>query len=134
MELFARIDCNFIPVRELEASVEWYTKKIGCKLMWIHGDYAALNVNSVHPEEGQANTKLGQAMVTLVQTSDFQPLHFSYQDRKHPVINLYTKDISQTHAFLSANEVEVSAINDFGKMQGFDFYDLNGHLIGVCSF
>ena len=58
----------------------------------------------------------------------------TFDNRKHPVINFYTKDIYHTHTILKNNEVEVSDINEYGPLKGMDFYDLNGHLLGICSF
>ncbi|KOR90243.1 VOC family protein [Paenibacillus solani] len=133
-DILSRIDCNFIPVKNISESIDWYVNKLGCKFMWHDGGYAALNVTMNQPKEGQGNIVLGQAMITLVQADEIVPLTFSFDHRKHPVINFYTSDIYYTHSQLKENGVEVSEINEYGPLKGMDFVDLNGHLLGVCSF
>jgi len=133
-DILSRIDCNFIPVRNISESIEWYVKKLGCKFMWQDGDYAALNVTLNNPVEGQGNIELGQAMITLVQVNEVIPLSFLFEDRKHPIINFYTNDIFSSHKALKENGVQVSEINDFGQVKGMDFSDNNGHLLGICCF
>jgi catechol 2,3-dioxygenase-like lactoylglutathione lyase family enzyme len=133
-DILTRIDCNFIPVSNIVESIDWYVNKLGCKFMWHDGGYAALNVTLNNPKEGQGNIALGQAMITLVQADTVSPLFFMFDKRKHPIINFYTADIAYTHQMLKDNGVEVSQINDFGPMQGMDFTDNNGHLMGICSF
>jgi len=134
IDILSRIDCNFIPVKNISESIDWYVKKLGCKFMWHDGGYAALNVTMNQPKEGQGNIILGQAMITLVQADEVVPLTFSFDNRKHPIINFYTSDIHYTFSQLKENEVEVSEINEYGSLKSMDFIDLNGHLFGVCSF
>ncbi|WNR43668.1 VOC family protein [Paenibacillus roseipurpureus] len=134
MDILNRIDCNFIPVINILESIDWYVNKLGCKFMWHDGGYAALNVTLNNPIEGQGNIKLGQAMITLVQADEVNPLYFTFDGRKHPIINFYSKDIIYTHQTLKDNGVEVSPINDYGSLKGMDFVDINGHLMGICSF
>jgi catechol 2,3-dioxygenase-like lactoylglutathione lyase family enzyme len=133
-DILSRIDCNFIPVKNISESIEWYVNKLGCKFMWHDGEYAALNVTLNDPVEGQGNIVLGQAMITLVQVNEVIPLSFLYEDRKHPILNFYAKDILFTHKALKENGVQVSEINDYGQVKGMDFIDNNGHILGVCSF
>lgn len=133
-DILNRIDCNFIPVKNIVESIDWYVNKFGCKFMWHDGGYAALNVTVNHPKEGQGNIELGQAMITLVQADEVTPLAFGFDGRQHPVINFYTQDIHFTHEALVSNGVEVSEINEYGTLKSFDFYDLNGHIFGICSF
>jgi catechol 2,3-dioxygenase-like lactoylglutathione lyase family enzyme len=133
-DILARIDCNFIPVKNIAESIDWYVNKLGCKFMWHDGGYAALNVTVNNPPEGQGNIILGQAMITLVQADEFSPLSFTLDNRKHPIINFYTNDIAYTHETLKNNGVMVSDINEYGSLKGMDFTDINGHLLGICSF
>lgn len=133
-DILNRVDCIFIPVKNIAESIEWYVKKLGCKFMWHDGGYAALNVTINNPKEGQGNIELGQAMITLVQADEVTPLCFKFDNRKHPLINFYTKDIYYTYQTLKGNGVDVSEINEYGPLKGMDFYDLNGHLLGICSF
>jgi hypothetical protein len=134
MDILNRIDCNFVPVDNILESIEWYVSKLGCKFIWHDGGYAALNITLNNPKEGQGNVELGQAMITLVQADEVKPLHFTFDGRKHPIINFYSKDIFYTHQTLKDNGVEVSQINDYGSLKGMDFVDINGHLMGICSF
>ncbi len=131
-DVLNRIDCTFIPVKNLTDSIDWYVNKLGCKFIWQDGDYAALNVNM--SQEGQGNVVSGHAMITLVQTEDVVPMTFTYQQTSHAMINFYTSDIEHTHATLSANGVQVSEVKDRGGIHTMEFTDLNGHLMGVCHF
>ncbi|WP_026675263.1 VOC family protein [Alkalihalobacterium bogoriense] len=133
-EILSRIDCTFIPVHNIPESIDWYVNNLGCKFMWHDGGYAALNINAVHPEEGQGNIVLGQAMITLVQADDVTPLTFTFDKKEHPVINFYTKDIEFTYGQLKKNGVEVSDIHTYGPLKSIEFKELNGHLLGVCCF
>ncbi len=132
MGLFKRIDTNFIPVKDIEESINWYKDILGLKLMWNEGDYAAFNVNT--SIEGQANIELGHAMITLVKVYNIKTMDFDYESKKHAMFNFYTIDIQATHDSLKEKGVKVSDINDYGNIQVFDFLDINGHTFGVCHF
>ncbi|GIQ69617.1 hypothetical protein XYCOK13_24410 [Xylanibacillus composti] len=131
-DILTRIDCNFIPVKDLSASIDWYTNKLGCRFMWQEGDYAALNVHL--SQEGQGNIVSGLAMITLLQVEEIVPMSFFYQQTPHPMINFYSSDIQYTHAKLKENGVQVSEIKDMGGIQAMEFTELNGHLMGICHF
>ncbi|MVO99542.1 VOC family protein [Paenibacillus lutrae] len=134
MDLLSRIDCNFIPVGNILESIDWYVNKLGCKFMWHDGGYAALNVTVHHPKEGQGNIVLGQAMITLVQADEVRPLYFTFDGRKHPIINFFTQDIMYTCQTFRDKGIDVSEVKEYGTLKSLEFIDNNGHLMGVCSF
>ncbi|WP_256762145.1 VOC family protein [Cohnella sp. WQ 127256] len=133
--VFQRIDCNFIPVSNLQKSLKWYKEVLGCSLVWKEeSGYAALNVSSFFEEGKSANIELGQAMITLVESEDFIPLCFIKNGEKHPYMNFYTKEIDRAHQRLSTLDINIGPIVDEGHLKFFNFSELNGHYMGVCSF
>lgn len=132
--LFQRIDCNFIPVSHLQKSIKWYEEVFGCNVVWTEeSGYAALNV-SLLEERKAANKEFGHAMITLVETEKFTPYIFYKNGEKHPYMNFYAKDIEMVHQVLSQKGIDAGQIIDDGYVKFFNFTELNGHYIGVCSF
>ncbi|RUS47930.1 VOC family protein [Cohnella sp. AR92] len=133
--VFQRIDCNFIPVSNLEESINWYVEMLGCALVWKEeSGYAALNVSKSLEEGKSANIEIGQAMITLVESENFSPLCFTKNGQKHPYMNFYTNEIGRAHQILSKYGFTEEQIIDEGNLQYFNFYEINGHYMGVCCF
>ncbi|WP_248565522.1 VOC family protein [Paenibacillus sp. L3-i20] len=119
----------------LEESTRWYVDVFGCVFVWKEeSGYAALNVSVAIKEGKSANIELGHAMITLVESEQFSPLTFYKNGELHPYMNFYTKDIEHVHQLLTERGVEVEPISDEGNLKYFNFIELNGHHMGVCSF
>ncbi|MBH5317643.1 hypothetical protein I6N90_07490 [Paenibacillus sp. GSMTC-2017] len=135
INIFQRIDCNFIPVSSLNESTKWYIDVFGCSFVWKEeAGYVALNVSNEIEAGKSANAMLGHAMITLVESEDFNPLCFIKNGIKHPFMNFYTTDIERAHLLLIEKGVTVDPIVDEGNLKYFNFIELNGHHMGVCSF
>ena len=72
----------------------------------------------------------GETAFTLVRTS----LMGSTKPTKHEWFNLYTSDIHATHQSMLNSGVDASPIQSGGNMEFFQFKDIDGNAIGVCSF
>lgn len=128
--IFQRIDCNFIPVSNLQESIAWYVDVFGCTFSWEEETgYAALHVSI--PSEG---INKAHAMITLVEAEDFNSLCFYKNGEVHPYMNFFTKDIERAHQVLTDKGLKVEPIVDEGNLKFFNFFELNGHYMGVCSF
>lgn len=119
-KMFQRIDTVFLPVSDLSAATRWYIDKCGFQLRWHDeiNEYAAMEVGD------------GETVFTLVQKK-----HMNEQmPVDHEWFTLYADDIHVAYqAFKDAN-VETTDITSGGNMEFFHFKDLDGNVIGVCSF
>ena len=113
--LFKRIDTVFVPVRNLESAIAWYTRALGLSLRWKQGNYAALDA--------------AQTALTLYQpTGELRP--FS----EHAPFNLYTPDVVAAHRALQEAGASPEPIQTEPGVSFFDFRDPDGNRLGICSF
>lgn len=113
--LFRRVDTVFLPVRDLDKAVAWYTEHLGLTLRWQHGNYAALNV---------AETPL-----TLYQPEgEYRPI------KEHMPFNFYSPDIEAARERLRAAGAAVGEINRHENFAHFACTDPDGNQLGVCWF
>ncbi len=118
--MFTRIDTVFLPVHDTERSIEWFEQKCGFTLSWhdeVNG-YAAMSVDD------------GETSFTLARNEKMgisRPID-------HEWFNLYTPDIHATHQAMLDAGVEATSIQSGGHVEFYQFKDLDGNLIGVCSF
>jgi catechol 2,3-dioxygenase-like lactoylglutathione lyase family enzyme len=118
--VFKRIDTVFLPVKNTASAIKWYEDKCSFRLRWHHeeGGYAAMDIGD------------GETAFTLVrqeQMEDQKPV-------KHEWFNLYTPDAKTAHEQLVVAGVEVTDIMKDETVEFFNFKDLDGNIIGVCSF
>lgn len=113
--LFKRIDTVFLPVRNLDAAIDWYTKTLGLTLRWKSGNYAAMNA--------------GETAFTLFQPEgEFQPF------AGHMPFNFYVTDPEEAHKRLAAAGAQVQLINRETGFAWFDWSDPDGNQLGICWF
>ena len=118
--MFKRIDTVFLPVQDTYRSIKWFEEKCGFTLRWHDEEngYAAMNIGS------------GDTAFTLVRISQMG----STKPEDHEWFNLYTSDIHATHQHMLNSGVEASPVQSGGNVEFFQFKDLDGNTIGVCSF
>ena len=118
--MFKRIDTVFLPVKDTYSSIKWYQEKCGFTLRWHDEEngYAAMDIGE------------GQTAMTLVRI----PQMNSSKIENHECFNLYTEDIHATHQKMLDAEVEATPVQSGGNVEFFQFKDLDGNTIGVCSF
>ncbi|WP_347551897.1 VOC family protein [Pseudalkalibacillus hwajinpoensis] len=116
-----------IPVTNLQRSVYWYTETL--QLSLIHHDESS----------GTAMLSLsskGEPTLYLVEVEEHTPLSFYNEKTKvtHSVIDFYTRNLHDYHAYLSEQGVEVGSLPiEAGKQGGFGFQDPDGNWLSVCN-
>lgn len=113
MKLVKRIDTVFLPVRNLEAAIAWYTEKLGLNLRWKVQGYAAMNVS--------------ETPLTLVETESFTPAPYC-------LFNFYAPDIRAAHASLKAAGVDIQDVTEAPDVTFCEFKDPDGNVLGLCWF
>jgi catechol 2,3-dioxygenase-like lactoylglutathione lyase family enzyme len=118
--MFKRIDTVFLPVQDTHRSIKWFEEKCGFTLRW-HDEkngYAAMDIGN------------GETAFTLVRN----PQMGECKPADHEWFNLYTSDIHATHQNMLDAGVEAAPIQSGGNFEFYNFKDLDGNAIGVCSF
>lgn len=117
-----RVGAVFIPVLNLESSIQWYTDCLGLQLVdnW---------------ESGASFTfQNGEALLALIQVECIQPLEFPTSGTGAPS-NVYfhfeTDDLEQTRAYLENKGVEVTQYYDHGMMNELFIKDPSGNQIAI---
>lgn len=108
-----RIDSVFLPVKNLQKSLEWYQDIFGFDLRWQNERMCGL---SIAPNCG----------FHLVEISDFQPI-----DQYTP-FNFVVKDVEEIRKKLLEKSVTVSDFRN-GEPKRFDLTDINGNMISVIE-
>ncbi len=112
--MLKRIDTVFLPVKNLDDAINWYTEKLGLTVRWRNEyGYAALNV--------------GETALTLVESNE-------EVDYKHMPFNFFVEDIGSMYDHFLNNDVKVGKLNEYGNFAHFDFEDLYGNPLGICWF
>ncbi|WP_017382078.1 VOC family protein [Paenisporosarcina sp. TG-14] len=118
--MFKRIDTVFLPVQDMYRSIRWFEEKCGFSLKW-HDEkngYAAMDIGD------------GETAFTLVRN----PQMGTIKPSEHEWFNLYTTDIHATHHAMLDAGVEATPVESGGNVEFYQFKDLDGNTIGVCSF
>lgn len=108
--MFKRIDTVFLPVSNLDRSLEWYQTNLGLTLRWRYQNYACLNV--------------GETPITLVETEQVTP-------PTHEPFNLLAPELEAVHARLRDLGLAVSDIRDHGDVQELTVKDPDGTPISI---
>ena len=112
----------FIPVTDVQQSTSWYENNLGVKKIdsWEEG------AGFYFPG--------GSTQLALIKVDAKQPTEFVIQGRKKNVyFNFVVQDIEAAHKHLAENGVVTTAIEDFGDMKGFDFFDPDGNPFSVVN-
>jgi len=108
-----RIDAVFLPVRNLQESLQWYQEVFGFGLRWKNERMGGL---AIAPNCG----------FHLVQIPDFQPIN------QYTPFNFVVQDVEQVRTRLIGMGVTVSELRQ-GEPKRFDLTDVNGNMISVIQ-
>lgn len=115
---FLRVDTLFIPVTDLEKSVDWYTQTLEFKLNWRNdeGGYACID-----------GGVLPITLIKIPQDRDFVAF-------VNAPYNLFVTDIEEAHKYLTDKNIEASEIETLYNTSWFWFKDIDGNRLEVCSY
>ncbi|WP_010271848.1 VOC family protein [Paenibacillus senegalensis] len=108
-----RIDAVFLPVKNLEESLSWYTEVFRFPLRWKNKRVAGL---SISPNCG----------FHLVEVKDY------VAQKGYTPFNFVVKDVEEVRNKLKSMKVKVSGIKTSDPVR-FDFIDVNGNAISVIQ-
>lgn len=112
----------FVPVTDLEKSREWYKNHLGVK--------------EIDRWEGGAGFFFPQGSVQfgLIEVTESQPTEFVInKDNSNCYFNFVVEDIEAAHEKLNAGRVRTTAIESFGGMKCFDFFDPDNNTYSVVD-
>ncbi|MEH7610295.1 VOC family protein [Gottfriedia acidiceleris] len=116
-EHFKRIDTVCLQVTDFEKAVDWYCSVLGFTIRWND------------PMNGYAALNIGETPLTLVRKTNQVE-----NPNTHMSFNFYTSNIEQAYNHLKEHGVELEQLNEDGTFKWFEFKDLEGNRLGVCSF
>ncbi|NBI29832.1 VOC family protein [Chengkuizengella marina] len=115
-KLFERVDTIIIQVKDYKEAGQWYMDRLG------------LESSFEDSKEKYIVLKVSETPITLHEV----PNVTTPQNSCYPI--LYVKDIEKVHKHLQEKNVQVEDIQADGSVSFFDFYDLYGNKLEVCSF
>lgn len=118
--LFDRIESVFLPVRDLDRALDWYQRTLGLTLVHHWGEGAHLQVLE------------GETLLTLVQQEHMEPRGMVHEAAQAPHFNLKVSNIRRCRRWLRSHGVPVTDLLQNPYIYCFNFWDLDGNLIGVC--
>lgn len=128
-----RIGYMYLPTNNIDASIRWYTEKLGFTLRnrFEDGDGAK-------KKDGSGSTiavlhlpgKLA-APLLLIETDDRKPAHHLKNGHSFPVAALNCADLENLHRKLQEDGTETSEITELGRGEAryFTFRDPDGNLL-----
>jgi catechol 2,3-dioxygenase-like lactoylglutathione lyase family enzyme len=116
-----KINTVFIPVADLRKSVEWYAENLGFRL--DQDQYREIDQLPVY------TFPMGETSLTLEAEESFMPSTSTV-----PICNIHTVEIDKVREdFLSKGVIIESDIISFPDFSYFNFRDLNGNLLMICT-
>lgn len=108
-----RIDAVFLPVKNLEESLNWYTDIFNFPIRWKNKRMAGL---AIAPNCG----------FHIVEVKDYEP------QKGYTPFNFAVKNVEDVRNKLKEKKVKVSSIKTSDPVR-FDFIDINGNAISVIQ-
>lgn len=118
MALATRIDTIFVPARDTEAAAAWYGRIFGMVEIFRSGGYVGLRFNSDTP---------GATALTLFPSE-------TIREDAPAAFNFFSPEPERLRDVLIAEGCSVTEIQTNGAMSWFDFTDISGNRVNVCSF
>lgn len=115
---FLRVDSVFIPVKDLNKAIDWYTQTLEFGLHWRND------------EGGFACIDGGSMPITLAQI----PQDREFVPFTNAPFNFYVQDVEETHRILKDKGVTVGEIDKLYHVRWFWFLDPDGNRLEVCSY
>ncbi|WP_175991359.1 VOC family protein [Bacillus sp. Marseille-Q1617] len=116
-----KINTVFIPVADLRKSVDWYGQTLGLRI--DQQQYREIDDLPVY------TFSMGDTSLTLEREESFIPSPSTV-----PICNIHTADIEKVREdFLSSGVAVESEIITFPDFSYFNFRDLNGNLLMICT-
>jgi catechol 2,3-dioxygenase-like lactoylglutathione lyase family enzyme len=119
MKEITRIDTVFVPVTNLERSEKWYMTLFNLKVIFRSSDGAYVGFRF---KEATSVTALTIHKVEQVPESS------------HATFNFYTSDVDASYAFMKAQDVEVSDIEEGDGVRFFHCKDPDGNQVEIVWF
>ncbi|MCA1054463.1 VOC family protein [Rossellomorea aquimaris] len=117
----SKINTVFIPVADLKESVDWYGDVLGLTI--DPEQYHSINTLPVY------TFAMGETSLTLEKEDGFTPSPSTV-----PICNIHTEDIEKVYDDFSKEGVQIqSNIITFPEFSYFNFRDLNGNLLMMCT-
>ncbi|SFJ69279.1 Catechol 2,3-dioxygenase [Halobacillus dabanensis] len=112
----------FVPVTDLEKARDWYKNHLGVK--------------EIDTWEGGAGFFFPQGFVQfgLIEVTESQPTEFVIEKgNNNCYFNFVVEDIEAAHEKLNVGGVRTTAIESFGAMRCFDFFDPDNNTFSVVD-
>lgn len=121
---FTQIGYVYVPVKDIDASIEWYTANLSFKLMNKFKDRGSYLAVLHHPHTHSI-------ALLLIETEDDRPLSISRNGKPFPIMAINCPDIAYTHRQLSERGVDLDELQTLGQGEAKYFYfrDPDGNLL-----
>lgn len=117
-----KVGSIFIPVTDLEKAETWYETTLKAKVIDRWEDGIGLYLT------------YGSTQIALIKVETIQPSEFNtFGDQMNGYFNFAVQDIHVAYEHFKNLNVKLSNIEDFGGMQCFDFFDLEGNPFSVVN-
>ncbi|HCO54509.1 hypothetical protein V6617_11930 [Pelagibacterium nitratireducens] len=117
MALATRIDTIFVPALDTDSAAKWYARMFSMTEIFRSGGYIGLRF-----DEGEAKA----TALTLIPVDTISNPYVAF--------NLFSPDPEALRNALIADGREVTEIHQQPSMRWFDFVDISGVRVNVCSF
>ncbi|MBN8211141.1 VOC family protein [Bacillus sp. NTK071] len=121
-----RVGSVFIPVTDLEEASSWYEKNLGVRKIQEWGEGSEKGIGYYFSD---GSTQLGLVQVEKVASSEFNV----NENKRNAYFNFLVDDIHSVYTQFNENGVRTTALEEFGGMTCFDFYDLDGNPFSVVN-
>lgn len=130
-ELFYQFGGVFIPVSDIDRSIDWYSNTLGLEL--VEKFFWMIDETNKGIGAGFKCNKL-QSNIGLIQAKNFTPIQYLAPDRHMPFFRMRchpSVNTSSLSPWLKEHNIEVIDIKDEDRWMNFSIVDPDQHYIGV---